>query len=192
MLRVNKNNKGFTLIELLVVVAIVSLLSSIMFASLSSARAKGRDARRLSDIRQIRTALELYLDANGVYPISGGATQPGGGWSHSAEPVSWGVGSTFQTAIAPYMSRLPVDPTNNASTTAWITTAGAYSYSYIRLSGYSCSNRAYMLVYKLENGASVVSPGFTACDGTMFQYNGSGALNTTNANGIITTGYVGF
>lgn len=61
--------KGFTLIELLVVIAIISILSSVVFASLNSARAKARDARRLSDLHQIRNALELYAsDNNGAYP----------------------------------------------------------------------------------------------------------------------------
>ncbi len=61
--------KGFTLIELLVVIAIIGILSSVVLASLNSARAKARDARRLSDLHQIRNALELYAsDNNGAYP----------------------------------------------------------------------------------------------------------------------------
>jgi prepilin-type N-terminal cleavage/methylation domain-containing protein len=50
---------GFTLIELLVVVAIIGLLASIILASLSTARQKGRDARRLSDLREMANTLEL-------------------------------------------------------------------------------------------------------------------------------------
>ena len=62
---------GFTLIELLVVIAIIGLLASIILASLNTARAKGRDARRIGDINQLRTALELYAsDHNGAYPPS--------------------------------------------------------------------------------------------------------------------------
>jgi len=57
-----KTKKGFTLIELLVVVSIISLLSSIVLASLNTARAKARDARRKSDLNEIRTALEFYFD----------------------------------------------------------------------------------------------------------------------------------
>ena len=66
-----KNSKGFTLIELLVVIAIIGILSSVVLASLNSARKKGRDARRVMDIKQMQTALELYADANSnQYPVA--------------------------------------------------------------------------------------------------------------------------
>jgi prepilin-type N-terminal cleavage/methylation domain-containing protein len=61
-LRRNESQSGFTLIELLVVIAIIGLLSSVVLASLNSAREKSRDARRLSDLRQLQTALELIFD----------------------------------------------------------------------------------------------------------------------------------
>ncbi len=61
-------NRGFTLIELLVVIAVIGILASVVLASLNSARAKARDARRLADTKQIRTALEFYYDAYGNYP----------------------------------------------------------------------------------------------------------------------------
>lgn len=64
--------KGFTLIELLVVIAIIALLSTLSVVALNSARVKSRDARRLSDIKQIRTALEMYFDQNDKYPKSDG------------------------------------------------------------------------------------------------------------------------
>lgn len=61
-------NKGFTLIELLVVIAIIGILASVVLASLNSARRKGRDARRVADIKQVQLALELYFDAQASYP----------------------------------------------------------------------------------------------------------------------------
>jgi prepilin-type N-terminal cleavage/methylation domain-containing protein len=64
----NKNNKGFTLIELLVVIAIIGLLSSIVLASLSSARQKAIDAKIMTEYNQIKTAFELYYSKNGKYP----------------------------------------------------------------------------------------------------------------------------
>lgn len=63
-----RNNKGFTLIELLVVIAIIGLLSTLAVIALNSARAKSRDSKRVADIKQVQTALELYFaDFNG-YP----------------------------------------------------------------------------------------------------------------------------
>ena len=49
----HRKERGFTLIELLVVIAIIGILSSVILASLNSARKKGRDSRRLQDLRQI-------------------------------------------------------------------------------------------------------------------------------------------
>lgn len=61
---------AFTLIELLVVISIIGLLSSVVFASIGSARAKARDARRMSDMNEIAKALELYYADHGAYPIT--------------------------------------------------------------------------------------------------------------------------
>lgn len=59
-----RESRGFTLIELLVVIAIIGILSSVVLASLNGARKKGRDARRISDVKQIQLALEMYYDSN--------------------------------------------------------------------------------------------------------------------------------
>ena len=55
---------GFTLMELLVVIAIIGILSSIVIASMTSARQKARDTKRVSDIKTLQLALALYADAN--------------------------------------------------------------------------------------------------------------------------------
>ena len=68
--------KGFTLIELLVVVAIIGLLSTLSIVALNSARAKSRDARRVADVKQIQTALELYYNDKGEYPTSTSSLVP--------------------------------------------------------------------------------------------------------------------
>lgn len=60
--------RGFTLIELLVVIAIIGVLSSVVLASLNTARAKARDARKVADFRQIANALTLFYDKNGRMP----------------------------------------------------------------------------------------------------------------------------
>ncbi len=60
-----KTQRGFTLIELLVVIAIIGILSSVVLASLNTARAKGTDAKIQSEIRSIAVNAEIYYDNNG-------------------------------------------------------------------------------------------------------------------------------
>jgi prepilin-type N-terminal cleavage/methylation domain-containing protein len=89
-----KKQRGFTLIELLVVIAIIGLLASIILASLDQARKKGRDARRVADVKEVQLALELYYDANNGYPSSAG-----------------GALSLISSALVPNdISVLPTDP----------------------------------------------------------------------------------
>ena len=63
-----RNIKGFTLIELLVVIAVIGILSTMAIIALGSARTKSRDAKRVADLKQISTALELFYDDHGYYP----------------------------------------------------------------------------------------------------------------------------
>jgi len=65
-----KQQKGFTLIELLVVIAIIGLLSTLAVVSLNSARSKARDGKRLSEMKNLQTALEMYYNDKSIYPTS--------------------------------------------------------------------------------------------------------------------------
>src|SRR3989344_1101146 len=93
-----KLEKGFTLIELLVVIAIIGILSSVVLASLNTARQKARDAKRVTDIKQIQLALELYFDSNGKFP--GALTN-----ANDLAPV--------------YISTIPTPPTGVSGVTAY-------------------------------------------------------------------------
>ncbi len=97
--------KGFTLIELLVVIAIIGLLSTLAVVALGSAREKARDSKRLSDLKQVQVALELYYTDNNGYP--------------EAEDQVLGLGNSsclnsngFKPVgcPTPYMGIVPVDP----------------------------------------------------------------------------------
>ena len=115
------NKKGFTLIELLVVIAIIGLLSTLSVLALNGARARARDAKRISDIKQIQTALEMYYNENNAYPA--GLSQ-------------------LTTTTPPLVRAVPVAPTpvdggcssaNNTYTyaaTAGVAGVGSYTLSY--------------------------------------------------------------
>jgi len=175
---------GFTLIELLVVIAIIGTLSGMVLVAMTDTRAKARDARRNSDITQIRKALELYYAEKGNYPLSGGALSPNGGWTNSNDS-SW---NTFATALVPYMN-LPKDPINTAS--GWVrSNANTYTYTFYSL-GYGCQQHWYMISYRLEK-PNMVSPGTRSCpytgytDGYYFNY---GSTDPSSAAfGVITVG----
>jgi len=102
--------KGFTLIELLVVIAIIGILSAVVIASTSKARARGRDGQRMSDIRQINNAIQLYILANGRAPyinkcgIPNDITCPAGDWEAGDWENDLGV------KLLPYIKKLPKDP----------------------------------------------------------------------------------
>lgn len=117
---INSENlkKGFTLIELLVVVAIIGLLSSVVLASLNSARAKARDARRKIDIKQLEIALEYNYDKKGAYtqPENMGTDCSNGQEAACGTGTDWGPNSDLRDLITDgFMSVLPKDPINNAT-----------------------------------------------------------------------------
>jgi prepilin-type N-terminal cleavage/methylation domain-containing protein len=70
----NHHKKGFTLIELMVVIAIIGVLAGMVLVSMTGSRAKARDARRLSDFREIGGAQEAAMNDSAVYSTSAGQT----------------------------------------------------------------------------------------------------------------------
>lgn len=122
------SRKAFTLIELLVVVATIGILSSIVLSTMNQTRSKARDARRMEDLKQIQSALELYAnDHSGAYPAGGaGSDRP-----------DW-INNTGLTANHPlgalkdggYMAKVPYDPGTNTYTSYGSGCGGAQFYAY--------------------------------------------------------------
>lgn len=122
------NNFGFTLIELLVVISIIGLLASVVLVSLNATRVKARDAKRSAEIKQLATALNLYLSDNGVLPSNAACTTPVGnpGWcclGIGDAGTCWGAGNGYHgstvldNSLSPkYMSKIPLDPLHNTAT----------------------------------------------------------------------------
>ena len=121
------HHRGFTLIELLVVIAIIGVLSSVVLASLNTARVRARDAQRYANLQQVRSALELYASANnGQYPNSGG------NWNSTCQ--AW-TQTTRDNAIpglvsGGFMSQLPLDPEVSGNTCCYLYYSGGGTTDY--------------------------------------------------------------
>ncbi|MDB4940441.1 MAG: gspG [Candidatus Doudnabacteria bacterium] len=114
-------SKGFTLIELLVVIAIIGLLASVVLLALNSARAKSRDAKRLADIRQLTTALELYFNDFNAYPVQASAAIL--------------TGTTVPLNLAPtYVGKVPAAPVPAEPICTGSGTSQALNNAYVYLS----------------------------------------------------------
>jgi type IV pilus assembly protein PilA len=72
-----KTTKGFTLIELLVVIAIVGILSSVVLASLNTARGKGANAAIKANMANMRAQAEIYYDGVGANTYGSAVTAGG-------------------------------------------------------------------------------------------------------------------
>lgn len=143
-----QKQKGFTLIELLVVIAIIGLLSTLAVVALTSARAKARDAKRISDVKQIQTALELFFaDGGQKYPAQTAAVALGqGALSALCSDAAAGF-ATGPCTKTTFMGKVPRDPSGPATPAACISTSGAAcDYGYISKS----SDATYELWFRLE------------------------------------------
>ncbi|MFA5021899.1 MAG: type II secretion system protein [Patescibacteria group bacterium] len=140
-----RKKQGFTLIELLVVIAIIGLLSTLAVVSLNSARQKARDAKRVADIKQIQTALELYFNDNNSYPNDVGADVTLGGSASNNCLGNDGFNTAGSTCSAPvYMGLIPSNPTPGGT---------AYIYQGVGETGGYCQTGIcpkYQITFSLE------------------------------------------
>ncbi|RJQ13867.1 type II secretion system protein [Candidatus Parcubacteria bacterium] len=123
-----KTKLGFTLIELLVVITIINVLASTILVSANQGRFRARQSRRVSDMRELQKAIELYNLRNNSYPNTGGAWYTAcnsctlfGGCNQPRDAWIPGLAPTFirSTPVDPLM---PNPASNNAQ--------GDYCYVY--------------------------------------------------------------
>lgn len=102
-----KNARGFTLVEIVVVIGIIAVLSSIVMANLGTAKAKSRDAKRITELAQIELALEVYKQAYGRYPAAG--CSRGTSWTGHGSDATYGGSCAQYIAGLSNILTLPVD-----------------------------------------------------------------------------------
>ena len=101
--------RGFTLIEILIVVAIIAILASVVLVGLGPTQQAGRDARRLSDLRETQNAIELYFSKCGYYPGPAQASSPCGAFSGVSD---WAGLTTALTGSGIGVNSVPNDPSS--------------------------------------------------------------------------------
>lgn len=88
---------GFTLIEILVVISIIAVIITIAIVSYTTINKQSRDAKRKSDLEQIRSALEMYRSDNGYYP--------------SVNTTGFGTAANLGSVlVSTYIPAIPTDP----------------------------------------------------------------------------------
>jgi len=102
---------GFTLIEILIVVAIIAILASVVLIGLGPTQQSGRDAKRLSDLRETQTGLELFYAKCGYYPGSASA----GACTGSGAVNDWADMTSALTGASIGVTQVPNDPTTGAT-----------------------------------------------------------------------------
>jgi prepilin-type N-terminal cleavage/methylation domain-containing protein/prepilin-type processing-associated H-X9-DG protein len=82
--------RGFTLIELLVVIAIIAILAAILMPVFAQAREKARTASCQSNLKQIMTAIHMYMQDYDEQVMASGWLQIGttGNWATWMEMVN--------------------------------------------------------------------------------------------------------
>ena len=107
--------RGFTIVELLIVIVVIAVLAAVTAVAYTNMQGRARDSQRLTDMKTIMKALEVYKTHNGSYPDEVG-TVNASGW----EITSDGAAATnFLSALvsANGISKVPLDPRNAASNT---------------------------------------------------------------------------
>ncbi len=147
-----KFKKGFTLIEILVVIAIIGVLSSVVLASLNTARKKARDTIRMADMKTIYTMLVQYqMEYGGIPRTIIYSDSNSGGWDYSSQPVGAPTFMNFLVTSG-ITTKVPVDPINNM--TGDSSPAGTFGYKYYCYSGSGLA----LGYYKEQTGSLIYYP----------------------------------
>lgn len=122
---------GFTLIELLVVIAVIAVLAAILFPVLVSAKERARQARCVSNLKQLTSAWLIYADDNNGRACP--SYYPKNGWMYNWDFATNRNGECRQGLLARYTRNGEINKCPSFNGPGWDRpyTGYAYNASYI-------------------------------------------------------------
>lgn len=173
---------GLSLVEMLIVVSIIAILSSVLFISFNEGSAQSRDAQRKADLRELQTALELYKNEHGRYPV--GCNGPVVTYTNAVSGWSGELGTAHACAdgrsdyirghasgitFAPgFISSLPTDPR-----------PGSGDYGFVYAANADGTVYKIMVRNAVETETVTYASEFSSCDSNNA---GSGMCDAVNSN----------
>jgi type II secretion system protein G len=121
---------GFTLVELMIVIAIIGILATVLFPTLTQYIKRSRDVTRFQDISGVAQALRIYeIDMGFMKRTARYGENDVGSWDYSSQPVA---SPRFVKYLVDegYLTKMPKDPLNNATTDMAGGQFPGYSYFY--------------------------------------------------------------
>ena len=157
----------------MVAIAIIALLTGIITVNLTKSRAKGRDAKRISDIGLLQLALELYFDRCNKYPMPTPLTISSN-TSFTIDPTSSCTTSNGTTVtIKTFIATIPVPPTGGGETAYqyWVPNDG---------SSFFANPTDYSLGTNLEGYNEILKDDVDVTDGNFYDSGPNCTDNTSN------------
>ena len=129
---------GFTVLELAIVIIIMTTLSTLIFVSLNATRQNNRNSKRVSDIKEMQTALAMYYRDWGAYPLTGLVT----------------AGVNFASGTVTYLSPWPSNPTPRTDGTC-----PSDDYNYTAVADATNPGASYTIRFCLSAATADIGPG---------------------------------
>lgn len=138
--------RGFTLIEILVVIAIIGILSAVLYANFGDARVEAKNKAVQSELKETQLALELYKSQNGQYPpavVGGGGCNAGSNFTvDKAHSAACGATPIISGLVPEFVAELPSHTKSANSNCDIVYTVDKANHSWYKLTAEHCHGGA--------------------------------------------------